>query len=143
MKKIIDGKLYDTETAKEIACRYHGEGQRDFRHYTEKLFRKRTGEYFLYGEGGPMSRYAVSCGQNQWSGGEKIIPLDYKSATEWAEENMDADDYQAEFGPVSESAERAILSISVDSAVADRIRREAQEKGLSVSALVASKFSAS
>lgn len=140
MKKIINGKLYDTETAKLIGRSYHGEGPRDFRHYSEELYRKRTGEYFLYGEGGPMSRYAESCGQNSWSGGEKLIPLDYKSATEWAEENMDADDYQAEFGPVSEEGERVVLSISLDAALADRIRKEAKEKGMSVSALIGSKF---
>jgi hypothetical protein len=140
MKKIINGKLYDTETAREIAVRGHGDGPRDFRYYCETLYRKRTGEYFLYGEGGPMSRYAESCGQNQWRGGEKIIPLDYTAATEWAEENMSADDYQAEFGEVSESSERVVLSISVDSSVADRIRRMAQEQGTSVSALIASKF---
>ena len=140
MKKIISGKLYDTDTAKKIASKAHGEGPRDFRHYTEVLYKKRTGEYFLYGEGGPMSRYAESAGLNQWSGGEKLIPLDYAAATKWGEENMSADDYQAEFGPVSESGERTVLSISVDAAIADKIRREAQEKGLSVSALIASRF---
>lgn len=140
MKKIINGKLYDTDTAKEIGSRFHGEGVRDFRHYSETLYRKRTGEYFLYGEGGPMSRYAETIGQNQWSGGEKIIPLDYKAATKWAEENMDADDYQAEFGQVSEEGERVTLSISVDAAVADRIRKAAAEAGTSVSSLIASKF---
>ena len=140
MKKIINGKLYDTDTAKEIGTRFHGEGVRDFRHYSETLYRKRTGEYFLYGEGGPMSRYAESIGQNQWSGSEKIIPLDYKAATEWAEENMDADDYQAEFGEVSEAGERVTMSISLDAAVADRIRKAAAEAGTTVSALIASKF---
>ena len=136
MKKIINGKLYDTETAKEIGSRFHGEGVRDFRHYSETLYRKRTGEYFLHGEGGPMSRYAETIGQNQWSGGEKIIPMDYKAAQKWAEENMDA----AEFGEVSEDGERTVLSISVDAAVADRIRKAAAEAGMSVSALIASKF---
>ena len=140
MKKIINGKLYDTATAKQIGINSHGDGPRDFRYFCETLYRKRTGEYFLYGEGGPMSRYAESCGQNQWSGGEKIIPLDYAAATKWAEENMDADDYQAEFGTISESTERVVLSISVDSAIADKIRRTAQEQGMSVSALIASKF---
>jgi len=140
MKKIIDGKLYDTDTAKEIAVISHGDGPRDFRYYCERLYKKRTGEYFLHGAGGPSSRYAKSVGQNQWMGGEKIIPLSHKSASEWAEENMDADDYMAEFGPVSESDERVTLSVSLDAATADRIRKEAQEKGVSVSALIASKF---
>ena len=142
MKKIIDGKLYNTETATEVAVWSNGPDYRDFHHVAETLFRKRTGEYFLHGSGGPMSRYAVSCGQNSWGGGEKIIPLSFENAREWAEEHMDADDYQAEFGDVSEgdSADRAVLSVSLDAAVADRIRREAQERGLSISALIASKF---
>lgn len=140
MKKIINGKLYDTETAKEVGLRAHGEGPRDFHYFVERLYRKRTGEYFLHGEGGPMTQYARTVGQNQWSGGEKIMPLDYQAAREWAEKHMDADDYQAEFGEVGEDGERTVLSISLDSAVADRIRRAAQEAGMSVSALIASKF---
>ena len=53
---------------------------------------------------------------------------------------MDADDYQAEFGPVSEEGERVVLSISLDAALADKIRKEAKEKGMTVSALIGSKF---
>lgn len=140
MKKIISGKLYDTETAREIAVWSNNLGPRDFHHCVETLYKKRTGEYFLYGVGGPMSKYAESCGDNSWSGGSKIIPLTYKAAQEWAEEKMDADDYMAEFGPVSESEEMTTLSVSVTEAVAERIRREAQEKGISVSALIASKW---
>ena len=140
MKKIINGKLYDTETAKRIDFITHGDGPRDFRYYYEALYKKRTGEYFLHGEGGPMSRYAEPLDQHGWTSGEKIIPLDYKSATQWGEENMTADDYQQEFGQVSEGDDRTVLSISLDSATADRIRKEAQEAGISVSALIASKF---
>lgn len=139
MKKIINGKMYDTETAKEVASCYHGEGPRDFRHYSESLYKKRTGEYFLAGEGGPMSHYAVTVGQNSWSGGEKIIPLTYKEATEWAEREMDADDYQAEFGPVSEG-ERVTLSISLPADVADRIRKTAAAEGISVSECIGKRF---
>jgi hypothetical protein len=141
MKKIISGKLYDTETAKEIGRHFYGDGPRDFRHYTEILYRKRTGEYFIWGEGGPMSRYSKSVGMNEWTGSERITPMDYKAAREWAEEHMDADDYQAEFGEVSEGGdERTVLSISLDAATADRIRKQAQEAGISISALIASKF---
>ena len=140
MKKIIGGKLYDTETAKEIASTCHGDGPRDFRYYTETLFRKRTGEYFLYGEGGPASPYRKEAGQNCWTGGEAIRPLTLKEAMEWAEREMDADDYQAEFGPVGEGDERVVLSISLDAATADRIRKAAAEAGTSVSAMIASMF---
>jgi len=140
MKKIINGKLYDTETAKEIDVISHGDGPRDFNYFCETLYRKRTGEYFIHGKGGPMSRYAEASGQNTWSGGEKIIPLEYKAAAKWGEENMTAEDYQREFGEVSEGEERTVLSISLDTATADRIRRIATMNSTSVSALVASRF---
>lgn len=139
MKKIINGKLYDTTTAKEIASCYHGEGPSDFRYYHETLFRKRTGEYFLAGHGGPMSKYAKSAGQNSWTGGEGITPLTYSEATEWAEREMDADDYQAEFGPVAEE-ETVHLHISLPADVADRVRKAAAAEGLSVSECIGKRF---
>lgn len=141
MKKIIGGKLYDTDTAKQIGYNSYGDGPRDFSYWCEILYKKRTGEYFLFGEGGPMSRYAISTSENQWSGGQRISPMSYKSAQEWAQKNLNADEYMAEFGPVEEDGERTTLSVSLDAAVADRIRKEAQEKGMSLSALIASKFS--
>ena len=102
MKKIINGRLYDTDTAKEIDVYGNGLGPRDFRNYSETLYLKRTGEYFLCGEGGPMSKYARSCGGNSWSGGSGIIPLTAEEAREWGEKHMSADDYIAAFGPVEE-----------------------------------------
>lgn len=140
MKKIIDGKKYDTDTARKVASCEHGDGPRDFRYYSESLYCKRTGEYFLAGEGGPMTLYSHRTGDNSWSGGEAIFPLTYEQAREWAEREMDADAYEKEFGPAPESGERVVLSISMDAATADRIRKEAAAAGLSVSALIASKF---
>lgn len=97
MKKIIDGKRYDTDTARKIAERSTGGSFRDFSHLEETLYCKRTGEYFLAGEGGPMTKYAKSVGQNTTSGGSAIIPQSIDEAREWAEKHMDADEYEAEF----------------------------------------------
>ena len=102
MKKIINGKKYDTETARELASYSNGGGWRDFQHFEETLHQKRTGEYFLYGEGGPASRYAETCGLNGRCGGEKIIPLTEIEAQEWAEEHLDGEDYEEIFGEVAE-----------------------------------------
>ena len=140
MKKIINGKSYDTDTARLVYETSHGEGPRDFRYYKEKLYCKRTGEYFLYGKGGPMTRYAERVGQNSWSGGEKIIPLSYEAVKEWAEKEMDADEYEAEFGAVSEE-ETVHLHISLPADVADRIRKAAASEGISVSECVGRRFS--
>lgn len=56
-----------------------------------------------------MTKYAVSVGQNEWSGGEKIIPLDLDSAQKWAEEHLNGDAYIAAFG---EPEERTTVMIS-------------------------------
>ena len=101
MRTILNGKKYDTETAKEIGS--DGEGYRnDFRFFQETLYRKKTGEFFLYGEGGAMSRYAKSSGDNSWGYGEKIIPLSEKDAKAWAEKALSVEDYEALFGEVAE-----------------------------------------
>ena len=134
MKKIINGKMYDTETATAVKNDMGGEG---FGRYDETLYRKKTGEYFLYGEGGPRTRYAHSAGQNAWSGGEKCIPLTYDEAREWAEHTMDADEYENEFGPVSESDDRVSVHLSLSDGDAAKLKRLAQIAGISVSAYVA------
>ena len=90
MKQIIDGKIYNTETATFLGRDYDGDG---FRAYDESLYRTPRGRYFLAGEGGPMTKYAVSTGLNSWSGSKKIIALSEEEARQWAEEHMSTDDY--------------------------------------------------
>lgn len=104
MKKIINGRMYNTETAREIAkAGTRGElSFSDFRWYEETLFKKRTGEYFLHGEGGPMTSYCkhLSDGGRGW--GESIQPLTVNQASRWAEENLSSEDYESIFGTGSE-----------------------------------------
>ena len=100
MKKILGGKKYDTETARMVGA--YGNGRSGFGKCSETLYRKRTGEFFLYGEGGPMSKYGVARGDNEWGYGEKIQPLTVDEAEAWAEKHLDADEYEAVFGEVEE-----------------------------------------
>ena len=101
MKKIINGKKYDTDTAKCVADWENGYGHSDFQYMEEQLYRKRTGEFFLHGEGGAMTQYAESYG-NEYCGGEKIIPISESEAKEWAENHLDGDTYEDIFGAVEE-----------------------------------------
>lgn len=136
MKKIINNKRYDTETAREIGADSYNGSTRDFAYWSETLYCKRTGEYFLYGEGGPMSRYAEPVGQSGWSGGERIIPLSYEKAREWAEDHLTADEYEQEFGEVAEDDSTETVTISLPASVIAKIRRRAQENGTSVSGII-------
>ena len=101
MKKIINGKKYDTETATHVGEFWNGLSRSDFNHCYEDLYKKKTGEFFLYGKGGPLSKYSMSVGTGTASG-EEIIPLTEDEAKKWAEEHLDADAYEALFGEVEE-----------------------------------------
>lgn len=138
MKKIINGKLYNTETARERGVWSNSGDWRDFTHVCETLYQKRSGEFFLHGQGGPRTNYAVSVGGNSWSGGAKIIPLTVEQAREWAEKHMDADDYQEIFGEVSEDDSRTALSISLSASAAETARRAAAAAETSLSAYIES-----
>lgn len=136
MKKIINGKRYDTDTAKECGTAYSKLGRRDFGYWEETLYQKRTGEFFLYGEGGPASRYAVSAGQNSWSGGEKIIPLSVENAMKWAEEHLEMEEYESIFGEIAEDESKKVVTYSLTTATIDKVKRIAAEQGISLSEVV-------
>lgn len=101
MKKVICGKLYSTDTAMLVG-EFQYSKPRDFEYLWEGLYRKKTGEYFLAGKGGPNSCYAEPVGTNEWSGGESIAPMSVSEAKEWTEKHLDADTYIAEFGEPEE-----------------------------------------
>lgn len=137
MKKIINGKLYDTDKAVYLGYDLYA-GPMDFTYWREELYRKRTGEFFLYGQGGPASKYAVaSVTGSGWDGGEKIVPLSYDKAREWAEEHLDADEYADIFGmPDDDEGERATLCVQIPAALMAKLRLAATEQRTSMTAII-------
>lgn len=133
MKKIINGKLYDTDTARRLGDYDNGGSWSDFGHFEEALYVKKTGEYFLHGEGGPMTRYAVATGTNSWSGGERIMPLTYDEAAAWAEEHLDADAFMEIFGPVPEGDDKKNVTFYLPVDLINQLKRDAQRAGISLS----------
>ena len=103
MRKIINGRTYNTQTAERVGEWSNGHYTSEFYYCGENLHRKRTGEYFLHGRGGPMSPYARSIGQNSWTGSEEIVPLTEAEAREWAEQHLDAEEYEEIFGEAEEA----------------------------------------
>lgn len=102
MKKVMNGKMYNTETAKEIGCDSNGLNYGDFDFVEETLYQKKTGEFFLDGNGGARTRYSKPSGSNSWSGGRELVPLSIEEAKEWVEEHCSADVYIETFGDVPE-----------------------------------------
>jgi hypothetical protein len=131
MKKIIEGRRFDTDRAKKVAFTQYSYPS-DFHWWRETLYRKNTGEFFLHGEGGPMSRYAVTVGQNEWEGGEKISPLKYEAAKEWAEKNLDADEYEEIFG-VAEDGDKKTVCFRLTETAIEIVKEKSTEAGMTMS----------
>jgi hypothetical protein len=86
MKKIINRKVYNTETAELLHAWCNRRAVTDFSYVEEALYRTKKGAFFLYGSGGAMSGYAVSHG-NTCGGGSDIAPLDKDEALRWLEKH--------------------------------------------------------
>ena len=103
MKKVINGKVYDTETATKIGGWDNGYSSNDFNYLSEVLYVTKKGTYFLYGEGGAMSSYRSTYGKN-YGYGEHIEHLSQNDALDWASKKLDGDIVQEHFGDVLEDA---------------------------------------
>jgi hypothetical protein len=104
MKKVIDGKIYNTETAELLHNWDNGHYGNDFRSCEESLYKTKKGAYFLHGEGGPMSKYAKSCGNNSVCGGASITPITEKEVLAWLEEHDGSDVLESLFPDQIEEA---------------------------------------
>lgn len=101
MRKIINGKKYDTDTA-SLICDYENTCNRtDFYWYSEELYQKKTGEFFIFGEGGPASPYSES-GRGWACGSKKITPISECDAQKFVEKNGSVEVYEKLWGEVEE-----------------------------------------
>lgn len=133
MKKYINRKLYDTGSAKKCGEYEPNPYRSDFSWYCETLYQKKTGEFFLHGDGNAASKYSKSCGLNEWRGTEIIRPLTYEEAQEWAEKHLDGDEYAEIFGDPEENAEKTTLNLYVRKDTAERLKQAAAKAGKTVS----------
>lgn len=107
MKRIIDGKTYNTETATHVCETSNGLPHSDFRSEYSDLYVTKKGAYFLAGSGGPSSRFAREVEDGR-SGGSGIIPLTKSEALDCVERECrtdeDTDLIQEFFGDIIEDA---------------------------------------
>lgn len=128
MKKVINGKRYNTETAQHKAEWDNELPVNDFSYYTEDLYLKKTGEYFLHGKGGAASPYSKSVG-NASVESEKIVPLTIEEAQKWVEEKLDADQYEEIFGVIDEG--NSVINVLIPESLHNKLREASEERGLS------------
>ncbi len=103
MKRVIDRKLYDTETAEKIARYAPITDRGDFNYLIETLYHTEDGEYFLHGEGGAATEYAQRCNGGK-SDGAEIKLLTEEQALDWCEErSIDGEIVLDEFADLIET----------------------------------------
>lgn len=135
MKKVINGKLYNTDTAADLAV-YEANATDSLNYYSERLYRKRTGEYFIHGEGGVRTRYAAIDGDGWSRGGEAIFPLTAAEARAWAKERLPGDEFERIFGAVSEDGAVVKTSFDLSPDLAAKLQDVAAERGVSRRAVI-------
>jgi len=82
MKKIIDGKIYDTENAEEIASfSFSRHGACDY--LKEILYVADDRKIFIYGEGGAISKYTTVDDNGEFHGSSTIHAFCIGEMIEW------------------------------------------------------------
>jgi hypothetical protein len=84
MKRVIDGKVYNTETATKIATDSFS-NRSDFHFWVETLYVTKKGRFFLKGEGGALSRWSQPYETGGTCGGEGIVAMTKDEARRWCE----------------------------------------------------------
>ena len=85
MRQVIDGKIYDTETATLLHGWDNGNSHGDFKYRSKDLYRTPRGRYFLHHVGGAMTDMAVSVGNNSYGGSETLEVIDRETAMRFLE----------------------------------------------------------
>ena len=110
------------------------------------MYKKRTGEYFLYGSGNARSPYAeqVYGETSAWEDGEKIVPLSYEEAQKWFEKANNENDelatdevYEKEFGTIkSDTSKKEQQIFRLSKTAIQKVERMAQKQGKTKSEIV-------
>lgn len=121
MKKVINNKVYDTGTAEYIGT-YLGDWEDKSKWLREELYKKRTGEYFLYSEGAETP--------------EKITPLSFEEAKQWGENHLEGIEYEVQFEVDQSEDGIKRLHAGIPTSLYDRLELECSRMGVSKSELV-------
>lgn len=128
MNKVIRGKRYNTETAKLVGTWEANEPENSDFWEKEELYQKRSGEFFLIGQGGAQTQYARFSMGGESKPGIELRPIEPEEASDWAEEHLTADEYEALFGPVAEDGSRGRITLTLLNSTIDTARREARRR---------------
>lgn len=134
MKKLINGKRYNTESARYIGEYEPPYAVNDFKWYKETMYRKQTGEFFLHGEGNGDSPYAEKY-IDGWGQGEKLVPLKEEEAKKWAEDHLEVDAYDMVFTH-NKADEEKLFTVWLPINIYEKVKSTAESKNVSMRDIV-------
>ena len=139
MKRIIENRVYDTDTAKLIATvkndRHIGADRKTLE---ESLYQKKNGEFFLYRPNlaGTDAAHNIGISSCPHDKENHIFALTYEQACKWGESEMSADDWLAVFGEPEEDDSKAQIHVNLSKAAIIKLKQAAQKDGQTVSAYI-------
>jgi hypothetical protein len=87
MRKVLNGKIWDTSKATALCEIWTGTGIKDFKHMDCTLFvTPRSKSFFLAGYGGGLTVFSKTLADGSISGSEGIVPIDADMARRLCEE---------------------------------------------------------
>ena len=95
----MDRDVLELVYAAELIAEHEFGDPENFDYTFEALYKTPSGNYFIFGEGGPLTFYAKRVGPTTKTGGWDIIPLSAETALEWCEDHeVDPGIMEKEFG---------------------------------------------
>ena len=103
VKKKFNQQVYDTKKA-ELIYEYENDYEMsNFQWMVESLYRTKKGEWFLAGEGGPMTKYRKISDDGD-TYGEGLEPISADTALEWLKQFGDTKTIERYFADTIEEA---------------------------------------
>lgn len=135
MKKIINGKVYDTEKAQLIAEAHHDNiKDADGKSLKQWFYRKKTGEFFVQVDGAAIELQNIF--QHDYKPNAGIYPLTYEQAQRWAERELTAEKWEEIFGDPEDDDTQVSVNLSMTAKEAAVLKQNAAKSGMTVSAYI-------
>ena len=134
MKKIIEGRVYNTETAKLLG-EFSYSNRRDFNYFSEKLYRTKSGAYFLYGEG--PGQQILQAGRAKQMDRRRGDPRYVTTRQEHGQRNILTPINTQIFGEPEEAGdERVALNLTISATTKAKLEKMREDTGKSMSQIV-------
>lgn len=135
MKKVINGKVYDTTKAQLITEAHHDNiKDADGKSLKQWFYRKKTGEFFVQAEGAAIVLENIF--QHDYKPNDGIYPLTYEQAQRWAERELTAERWEEIFGDPEDDETQVSVNISMTAKAANTLKQNAAKAGMTVSAYI-------